>query len=92
MKKKFISGFTSWMETFYEVVAFISNVTNHIDDINPNEDCRIEDLYQSQGTQGMYQLAEKWADEFQKEYKNINWEKVDFWDTIEIWLQKKRYQ
>lgn len=99
MKKKKLSqwfaswnGIQSWKETYYEVVVFISNVTRHIDDNNPNEECKIEELYQSEATKGMYQLADMWTEEFEKEYINTDWNEVDYWETIENWLNKKRYE
>jgi hypothetical protein len=63
-EKHFPAGFSSWMETHHEVVAFIT-IQQH--------ECRkgtpIYHRHESQGTGGLYELAEEWTDEFENTYK-----------------------
>jgi hypothetical protein len=82
-EKHFPAGFSSWMETHHEVVAFIT-IQQH--------ECRkgtpIYHRHESQGTGGLYELAEEWTDEFENTYKDTDWD-GEFFDTIEEFLQEK---
>jgi hypothetical protein len=85
MEKTFINGFQSWKETFYEVTSYITSFVMS----NQGEDSEIGRVHYSQGTTGLYQLAEEWADEFEQTNKKTDWEGADFWETIEAWLNVK---
>ncbi len=69
-KKKFPNGFTSWMETHHEVVSFITGVVT----IRANDDNVIRRRMDSQGTGGLYELAEEWTDEFEKLHEGQQWD------------------
>lgn len=83
--KQFPNGFPSWKETHYEVVAFItSHMIGHNDSIgNP-----VFDVHAEQGTGGLYEMAEKWTDEFEKLNKGREWD-GEFFDEIGKFLKQK---
>jgi hypothetical protein len=88
MKKKvFPNGFTSWMETHYEIVQAI---TLKLSDEDMEEDSALYELLEEQGTGGMYELSEKLTDAFELEYEGAIWgEKLDYYDTLEHFLDQK---
>jgi hypothetical protein len=88
MKNKvFPNGFTSWMETHYEVVQAI---TLKLSDEDMEEDSALYELLEEQGTGGMYELSEKLTDAFELEYEGAKWgEKLDYYDTLELFLNTR---
>jgi len=88
--KVFPNGFRSWMETFYEVVEKITlhiNFWSNDEDLEPDDDPVFE-ARKHNGTNGLYELAEEWADEFEELNKGREW--VDeFFDDIEDFVDKK---
>ena len=91
MKAELVEGFTSWYETYFEIVSFIIEVENYYNEsINGCENELVYLKRQEQGQGGIYELAKDWTDEFEKQYKNIVWgEDLDWTDTIENWLITK---
>lgn len=79
--KTFINGFQSWQETHFEVVSFINDPDNTNSPI-------IQDVYEENGTGGMYELAENLTDEFESISKNKEWD-GDFFDEIKLFLLNK---
>jgi hypothetical protein len=85
--KHFPNGFTSWMETHYEVVQAI---TLKLSDEDMEEDSALYELLEEQGTGGMYELSEELTDAFEKEYKGAIWgADFDYYETIEHFLDQK---
>lgn len=85
MKNKiFANGFDSWMETFYEIVEYIT-----IERQKDNDTELFKDIQENEGSKGFLLLAEKWADEFEKLNKGRNWEDADFYDEIIKFCEKK---
>jgi hypothetical protein len=81
--EKFPNGFNSWMETFYECVEFITHTKNR------NMPGRVERTGNSGGTAALNQLAEEWADEFEKLHKGQDWTDADYFETIADFLAEK---
>jgi hypothetical protein len=80
-EKEFPNGFTSWQETHFEIVAYITN----------NREGEVGEIYQNvsdYGTGGLYELAEKWTDEFEKLNEGRAWD-GEFFDEIEQFCNKK---
>ena len=79
--KNFPNGFQSWQETHFEVVSFINDPDNTNSPI-------IQEVYEENGTGGMYELAEDLTDEFEELNKDKNWD-GDFFDEIYSFLFDK---
>jgi hypothetical protein len=85
--KHFPNGFDSWMETHYEVVQAI---TLKLADEDMEEDSALYERLEEEGTGGMYTLSEELTDAFEEEYEGAEWgEKLDYFDTIENFLDQK---
>ena len=85
--KYFPNGFTSWMETHYEVVQAI---TLKLSDEDMEEDSALYERLEEEGTGGMYELSEALTDAFEKEYKGAIWgADFDYYETIEHFLNTK---
>lgn len=82
--KYFANGFESWMETFYEIVEYIT-----LERQKDNDTELFKDIQENQGSKGFWILAEQWADEFENLNKGRNWEDGDFYDEIVEFCKKK---
>jgi predicted nucleic-acid-binding Zn-ribbon protein len=85
LHNKFPNGFQSWLQTHHEVVAYIT--TNE-------RDALVGSIKYFEGTNGLYDLAEQWTNEFEQTYKGKEWNKDedandDYWPTIERFLNQK---
>lgn len=76
--KEFPNGYSSWHETHFEIVQAITEQLN-------NTDNNIIDIYEEQGTGGMYELAEKLTNEFEALYLNKEWD-GEFFGSIEKFM------
>jgi hypothetical protein len=86
--KEFVNGFTSWHETHFEVVDFLTRERLK----EPMEGKALE-VQESQGTGGFYELAEQWTDEFELKYKGVEWGvELEYFDTIEEFLKIKNLE
>lgn len=75
---------TSYLETYFEVVQFITNKENSL------EDNIVKRTAFEGGTGALWELAEDWADEFEEIHKDNLWEEeMDFFETIEEFLCSK---
>jgi hypothetical protein len=83
--EQFPNGFTSWVETHHEVVAFIQSVLNS----TLSRDTPIEDIHEAVGTHGLYELALEWTNEWEKTHLGVDWNNRDYWTEIESWLETK---
>jgi hypothetical protein len=90
---KFPNGFTSWMETHHEVVAFITKqlmVFDHTAAINQDAPHKIYETASEVGTYGMYDLAKAWTNEFEELNKGRKWDgDGDYFDEIEKFCEQK---
>lgn len=85
-QKQFPNGFTSWMETHYEVVAFIENHLNLPSSMQRGS--FISGVLEQQGHGGLYELAEMWTDEFENKNVDTEWD-GDFFDSLEEFLSDR---
>jgi hypothetical protein len=78
-EQKFPNGFNSWRNTYFEVSGQLNHIINEGDDTWPS---RIELIDKMQGRDGIYQLAEKYTDIFEQQYKDKEWN-GEFYDVVE---------
>ena len=83
-EKEFINGFRSWMETYFEVAAYITG------ELLLGDDCCqvVKDTMWGQGFPSMYDLAEKLTDEFEEINKGREWD-GEFVDEINSFMAIK---
>lgn len=87
--ERFPNGFESWHETHFEVVQFITSLE---DGISSRGD-RVDDVRETRGIGGVYELARDWTDEFEEKYKHCLWDEEEgYFDTIEEFLTTKNKQ
>lgn len=81
-QQQFPNDFTSWKETYFEVVKHISHTEHH-----SGSAANIRSV--EQGFGGLYELAEELADNFEKQYEGVNWGDTgpDYYDTIFEYLR-----
>lgn len=77
------NGFTSWIETYYEVVSRINYIqaTNSVSSV-------IEEIQEHHGRGGLYGLAERLTDEFEEIHRGRQWD-GEYIDTIEEFLNRQ---
>ena len=87
MAQKFPNGFKQWRETYYEVVQYI----NSLEEGYVKNGTIVEDVRENEGTSGLYDLADKWTDEFETIHKDTEWESesVGMLETLEQFLDLK---
>lgn len=81
--KRFPNGFSSWMETFYEVTCYIHDTMGY-------SGTMANKAVERQGTGGLYELAEDLTDEFEKIYKDKEWH-GEWLDAIHEFLQTHKH-
>lgn len=74
---KFTNGFTSWMETFYEFTSLIEGMRS--EEKNPHP--IINNIQETQGTVGFYELAQELTNKFEKKFKDHEWD-GQFYDEV----------
>lgn len=77
---RFPNGFTSWAETHFEVVQFITS--------NADDGGVIGFTHIMGGIGAVYELAETWTDEFEQKNQTRDWD-GDFFDEIERFCTEK---
>jgi len=84
MNKVFPNGFSSWLETYHEIVSFIT-----IERLSDKPRGNIKEVSETQGIGGIYELAEDWTDKFEKEFEGYSWadEGDGYFETLENWLE-----
>jgi len=70
----FPNGFTSWMETFYEVVEGITERQRRPEYNMELERNEIERTQNREGGAALYELAKEWTDEFERENRGTEWD------------------
>jgi hypothetical protein len=81
---KFVNGFTSWIETYHEVVSFMTLQYERDADFSS----RMSKVNEERGTRGWYELAEELTNKFENLHKGRKWD-GDFFDEIEYFLTKE---
>lgn len=84
MKKNFINGFPSWMESFFEITSVIAIELEK----NKTDSKIIAERYEVQGSCGMYELAEELTDKFENLHKGRDWD-GEWIDTIDEFVKKE---
>ena len=85
IEERFPNGFTSWYETFFEVV---SDITIALTSSTPPY--RIDCTQNKQGHGGLYELAKELTDKFETKNKGVMWD-GEFFDSIYKFLDKELY-
>jgi hypothetical protein len=78
--KELPNGFTSWVETHFEISLAIGT--------NANSDTPTEKL-DNLSTGEMYELVQDLTDEFEKLHEGREWEGGDYWDELNNFLMDK---
>jgi hypothetical protein len=82
--KEFPNGFTSWVETFYEIVSALTSIES-----GDGESEVINEIRNTKGIGGMYEFAEVLTDEFELTYKDEDWSELGFFETLENFVDSK---
>jgi hypothetical protein len=83
--KHFPNGFTSWMETHYEVVQAIT-----IEWTKDEPKGVVKECQETLGHGGLYELAEELTDEFELKYNTEYWsEGLGYFETLENFLSER---
>lgn len=80
--KVFPNGFQSWKEAYFEVVSHIAEASNKGDNV-------VTDIAASQGTTGLYDLAESTTDLFEETHLGSDWDEKDFFEEVEDFCNKQ---
>jgi N-acetylglucosamine kinase-like BadF-type ATPase len=85
-KKQFPNGVTNYLETYFEVVTYIINSLDI--DSTIQQLTIFHEVQEIQGRGGLWELAEKWTDEFETTHKNVEWD-GDWFDVLYKFLENK---
>lgn len=83
----FVNGFTSWHETHFQIVEAISVIrfrgigTHGI----------VKTIQEEKGHSGFFEFAKTLTDEFEKKHIGANWDEMDWYDTIDLFIKEKLY-
>lgn len=81
----FPSGFDSYHETHFEIVSAIQHALS----MDGPEDSFIRDVSETQGTGGLYELAQEMTNTFEQKHAGANWgEDVVYVDEIEKFIEE----
>ena len=87
-ENQFPNGFASWMETHHEIVGAIAIDQNNVNIHIPKSPI-VADRYESEGTEGIYKLAEELTNKFELLHKGEIL--ADYFETIESFIQTELY-
>jgi len=80
-EKIFPNGFSSWQETHYEVVQYLTSTLDV-------ENSLAIKTQETGGHGALYELAEELTDEFEKINQGKEWD-GNFFDEIDLFLESK---
>lgn len=83
--KTFPNGFQSWQETHFEIVTAIALELNKPEPVGVAAEWR-----ESQGSNGLFSLAEELTDKFENLHLGREWE-GDFFEAITDFIQENLY-
>lgn len=89
--KQFPNGFTSWLETHHEVVAYITRFMDSYQYTEVFDKSEVIKVIEGYGTGGIYELAESWTDEFETLHEHDEWDEADYFDSLEEFCNLKNY-
>ena len=79
------NGFTSWIETYYEIVSAIQSQLDNKDEVG-----RAWEVENTEGLGGRYELAKELTDKFENQYKGIGWGfDLEWFDVIYEWIDNE---
>lgn len=78
-KNKFPNGITDYLETHHEVVAYLTSTVD-------NKGSLAFQTKRDWGAGGLYELAEKLTDEFEKKHKGEEWIEKDYFVELEKFI------
>lgn len=84
---KFPNGLSSYLETYYEIVTAITESIN-MGDLSPI----VTNIQVTRGRGGLYELAEDLTDAFERLHYGETWEELDFFDTIDEFINENLYE
>lgn len=79
--EQFPNGFDAWHETHFEIVSYLNRTVDQ-------DGTFANSTMHTQGTGGLYTVAESLTNEFERQHKGREWD-GDFFDTLEAWLQSQ---
>ena len=82
--KEFPNGVTSYLETYYEIVA---NITKCLTENYPI----LGNVCESRGRKGLYDLAKDLTLKLEQQYAPTWFEIYDFYETIDKFLEEELY-
>ena len=85
--KEYPNGKESFLETYYEIVAEITQSVN-LGDLSK----RVTEIYAKEGRLGLYSLAYSLTMEFERQYAPTWFEIHDFYETIDKFLEEELYE
>ena len=85
--KEYPNGKESFLETYYEIVAEITQSVN-LGDLSK----RVTEIYAKEGRLGLYSLAYSLTMEFERQYAPTWFEIYDFYETIDKFLEEELYE
>lgn len=83
--KTFPNGVTCYLETHFELASKIA-IEFQKDDAGG----QVKERHQQQGYGGLYELAEDWADEFEKLNADREWDGEFFEEIEEFFIMKNK--
>lgn len=86
IENKFLNRITSYLETYYGIVSYISF---QIKEGMSYKSEIISNIEYSQGRNGLYILTEQLTDAFENKHKNTAWKEVNFFETIDKFLKEE---
>ena len=87
LSNEYPNGKESFLETYYEIVAEITQSVN-LGDLSK----RVTEVYAKEGRLGLYSLAYYLTIEFERQYAPTWFEIYDFYETIDAFLKKELYE
>lgn len=81
--KQFPRGFDSWRQAHFEVSSFIQKC------LSEEHPGYIQELNDRHGCRTLSDEAQRWTDEFEQKYKDQDWEKLDWLETILEFCEEK---
>jgi hypothetical protein len=87
-EKQFPNGFASWQETHFEVVCAIDLARQSVLYITTDKKGVVEQTLETQGSGGLYELAERLTDEFETLNAGRLWD-GEFFEEIWDFLSEK---
>ncbi len=83
----FANGFTSWHETHFQIVEAISVIRFRGEGMHGI----VKEIQEEKGHSGFFEFAKTLTDEFEKKNIGANWDEMDWYETIDLFIKEKLY-